>query len=152
MVNKYLSKMIIMNGTKVNNEIRALVPISFKTNMSILEYAINGSIAKQHIRNATLVLRSNTDEAISELENALKIDGKDPEALTLMGKALMKNNRLEEALGYFTRAIDSDPKNTDAYSLRGMIRHMLGDKEGLSEDMGACSIIKEGNSKANGNG
>ncbi|MCX6773930.1 MAG: tetratricopeptide repeat protein [Candidatus Micrarchaeota archaeon] len=141
-----------MNGKTVSHEIRALVPMNtFKTSLSIMEYAINRSVAKQHIDNASLFIRKDTDRAISELDSALKIDGKNPEALTLMGKALMKKNMMEEALDYFTRAIDADPKNTDAYSLRGMIRHMLGDKEGLSEDMGACSIIKEGNSRAQGN-
>lgn len=144
--------MILMNGKTVSHEIRALVPMNtFKTSLSIMEYAINRSVAKQHIDNASLFIRKDTDRAISELDSALKIDGKNPEALTLMGKALMKKNMMEEALDYFTRAIDADPKNTDAYSLRGMIRHMLGDKEGLSEDMGACSIIKEGNSRAQGN-
>jgi cytochrome c-type biogenesis protein CcmH/NrfG len=138
-----------MNGTTVSNEIRALAPIAlFRAHYPILEYAPDRNAAREHMRNAKMLLRRDTDEAISELEKALKIDKDNPEALTLMGKALMRKNRLEDALVCFTKAIELDPANTDAYSIRGMLRHALGDKQGLNEDFNACAFIKSGNGQA----
>jgi tetratricopeptide (TPR) repeat protein len=140
--------MINMNGTKVRDETRALVPITlFKTRFSILDYVRDKGIAKQHIEKASLALRKDTDEAIAELDKALKLDKDNPEIFTLMGKALMKKNMLEEALACFTKAIEMDPNNTDAYSIRGMLRHALGDKQGLHEDFGTYSFLTNGKAK-----
>jgi len=60
-------------------------------------------------------------EAIQQLEKALKIDGENINALVTLGFTLNKINRKIEAISPLKQALTLDPDNLNAYTTLGMI-------------------------------
>ncbi len=61
-----------------------------------------------------------------------------------MGEARLSENKLEEAVKLFTKAIELDPENYDAYDMRSMAYYNMGEhNEGLADCNKAISIAKK---------
>jgi tetratricopeptide (TPR) repeat protein len=67
-------------------------------------------------------LRNRNDEALSDFDQALKLDPKSYNATAGRGATLGQKGQGEEALAHFERAIVLDPQNPYGYILRGQWR------------------------------
>lgn len=66
--------------------------------------------AKEHVdRSVQLYLQDRLDEAIAELQAALKIAPLNPTAHGNMGAVLMKQGKPEEAIAWFEKALELNP-------------------------------------------
>jgi tetratricopeptide (TPR) repeat protein len=61
------------------------------------------------------------EQAIAEFNKILKLDPKNVHALNNLGVAYFKLNKLDKAISYYTRAIDSGVANATTYFFRGII-------------------------------
>lgn len=60
---------------------------------------------------------------------------KDPTTFVNVGISLLNQNKAEEALGYFEKAIARFPQSGDAYYYRALVRLQKGDSEGAKADL-----------------
>ena len=73
-------------------------------------------------------------DAISDLDRALDIDPKRPDALVLRGSAWRHDGQLDLAKDDIDRALAQDPENAEAYLERGILRQRRGDVSGAHAD------------------
>ena len=62
---------------------------------------------------ALALAQNNLDEAEENLRAAAERNGKDPTVLANLGETLLRQSKTEEAAGFFKRALDLDPANSD---------------------------------------
>ena len=67
-----------------------------------------------------LTRQGRLPEAISHLEQALRINPDDAEAHTNLGVALVRQNKLTEAIGHYERALQINPDLTEAHYNLGL--------------------------------
>jgi len=73
-------------------------------------------------------------DAINDLDRALDIDPKRPDALVLRGSAWRHDGQLGLAKDDIDRALAQDPENAEAYLERGILRQRRGDVGGAHAD------------------
>jgi tetratricopeptide (TPR) repeat protein len=82
----------------------------------------------------TAYIRMGKNEAaVAVLHELIVLDDEDPIPYFLLGEALRgmdEEEKLEEALDAYTRAIRIDPGYAAAYFYRGVVKTRLGDEEG----------------------
>jgi Tfp pilus assembly protein PilF len=67
----------------------------------------------------SLLLAGRTDEAIPQLETALRLEPAHAEAHSNLGVAFARRERVDEAIAHYREAIRLDPRQTQAYSNLG---------------------------------
>jgi tetratricopeptide (TPR) repeat protein len=92
---------------------------------AVIEQGARGSadLSRAYLRRAeTYRLRSRLDEALADFAQAEKLDPNSYNAIVAHGGMLLQKGQFAEALGYFERAIASNPKNPQGYFMRGLVR------------------------------
>jgi tetratricopeptide (TPR) repeat protein len=75
-------------------------------------------------------LNNNLEKSIEVLTEAAELDPRRKLTFVSRGSALLKLDRLDEALADFNRAIDIDPNYERAYHLRGLVQEKHGEDAG----------------------
>lgn len=75
------------------------------------------------------------DEALTAIEKANKIDGKEPEFWNLAGNAWYARERYDAAAAMYSRAIDMNQENAQFYCNRGGAYRLLGKYETAMADL-----------------
>ncbi len=82
----------------------------------------------------TLTLEESNQKAVPALERALALDSNLPEALGAMGLVVQSKERYEEAIGYFEKALATNPSQTDIRNWYSSSLTRLGrDEEALAQ-------------------
>jgi tetratricopeptide (TPR) repeat protein len=94
-----------------------------------------------------LALRSKQDEVGEEraLEQALSIDDHYAPAQCEMGRILMEQHRLADAVSHLSLAIQDNPKSEEAYFLLARAYKGLGEKEKSDEMVHRLEIVRNEN-------
>lgn len=97
-----------------------------------------------------LALRAQQDEAgeVKVLGRALAIDPNDSMAHAEMGRILLHQNRLPEAVAHLKAAIQSDPSSEEAYSLLARAYGMLGDMAEAKATAARLSAVRARNHRS----
>ena len=90
------------------------------------------------------VARGKLDDARAELNSALKLEEKNSETWTLLGDLERNANRLAEAQGAYTKALEHKPTNVDALLGRAMARIFDNQLAEAGQDIDAASKIANG--------
>ena len=85
-------------------------------------------------RGDAFVANGKYEEAISSCTSALNLDPSDPLAFFTRGNAHLFNGNLEMALANFNSSLEIDPSSGRTTYGRGLVRQMMGDSVGASED------------------
>jgi tetratricopeptide (TPR) repeat protein len=72
-----------------------------------------------YLKAADLIKKGQFDQAIPLLEQVLAKDAKDADAYNLLGFSSRKLGRLDEALAYYDKALQINPKHRGAHEYRG---------------------------------
>ncbi len=80
------------------------------------------------------IANKNYDQAISDCDMALNLNPCDPIAYFTRGNAHLFSGKLEPALADFNAAIELKPVDGWYFHGRGLVRELLGDAVGASED------------------
>ncbi|RIK62795.1 MAG: hypothetical protein DCC64_09565 [Planctomycetota bacterium] len=75
------------------------------------------------------------DEALKQIDRALKIKPDDPRTLLLRGHIHRKQRKLKEALDDYRRAVEINPDDPRARSFLGGLQRMMGDLGGAKENI-----------------
>jgi tetratricopeptide (TPR) repeat protein len=85
---------------------------------------------------------NKTDESIAAYEGILKINKSNEDVLYNLGALnLYKKKDANKALDYFSRAINANPKNTEAFYARGVCYMVMKDYNNAKADMQMCLQI-----------
>ncbi len=87
----------------------------------------NLELANQKYSRAILFMDSNPTLAMKELSSAAKLSSKDPRIFAAIGKIHFRQNKYQEAIDAFNKAIKVDKAFVDAYSNLGYIYASLKD-------------------------
>ena len=98
--------------------------------------------AEKYFENALKILKDNkSDEAISELENAIKLFPEYFFALEKLGYEYIAKNRFAEAENVFTKAVEINPKSFSAKSGLGIAQFKLGKKPDAAKTIEEALIL-----------
>ena len=75
------------------------------------------------------------EAAQADFEQVLALNPFNEEAKIRIGQLIAEQGKLDEALNYFDELIAEEPTFGAAYSERGRVRHLKGDKQGAFEDL-----------------
>ena len=75
------------------------------------------------------------EAAQADFEQVLALNPFSEEAMLSIGQLLVEQGKLDEALSYFDGLIEDEPTFARAYSERGRVRNLKGDKQGAIEDL-----------------
>ena len=82
-----------------------------------------------------LIEQGRGDEGRQMLASVDDAAVKDPTTFVDVGISLLNQNKADEALGYFERAIARFPQSGDAYYYRALVRLRKGEMEGAKADL-----------------
>ena len=82
-----------------------------------------------------LLEKGKLDEGRAALEKVPQASITDPNIFINVGVLFMNKQKMDEAEGYFAKAVDLAPAQFDGYYYRGLARIALGKKEGARADM-----------------
>jgi Flp pilus assembly protein TadD len=85
----------------------------------LIAQAVPGSAEARNNLGGALLVRGEIDEAIEQLQEALRIDPRHAEAHSNLGVALARRGRLAEAIDHYRAALRLDPNQTQTYSNLG---------------------------------
>jgi tetratricopeptide (TPR) repeat protein len=105
--------------------------------------AIEDELLSDNDRVATIVNRGivkmnvgNLRGADLDFDTAIRMDAGEPEALLNMGLLRLRQNRLEDAIGYFNRSIDAKTlRPALAHYVRAISQEQLGNVRGAYADL-----------------
>jgi len=86
-------------------------------------------------------LLNETPAAIAAYSQGLEIAPNETGLLNLRGWAYVKQNKLESAQEDFTKSIEIDPRNAEAYTGRGFVQAQLGQPSEANADAAYASLI-----------
>jgi tetratricopeptide (TPR) repeat protein len=111
-----------------------------------LAIARQGGVANPHVLLAHLYWYwERYDEALPELEEALRLDPADPAANYLMGDSLVQKHQAENALPYLHQALELRPGFLNAEASLGRALSQLGrNEEAVSELMKVATADADG--------
>jgi len=120
-----------------------------RKNTIALEY-YNNAISVNPVRTDGLYAKAKllqdlekTDDAVALYNQILKIDSLHTFSLYNLGAIELEvKKNPKTALGYFTRAINADPKYAEAYFARGVCYQELKDKNNAYADYNMCLQLK----------
>lgn len=75
------------------------------------------------------IYNMQNDDAKKNLEKALKINAKDPEIYYLLGNVYFNEKNYDEAMKYYTEAIEIDSTYAQAYTSRGKIYRIYNKRD-----------------------
>ena len=87
-------------------------------------------------------LQGDIDAARERLNAALKLDARSPEANSLLGKILLKQNRAAEAIAPLELAVKGDPKDPDKRYLLGRGYQQVGRREDAAREFAEVQRLK----------
>ncbi len=87
-------------------------------------------------------LQGDIDAARERLNAALKLDALSPEANSLLGKILLKQNRAAEAIAPLELAVKGDPKDPDKRYLLGRTYQQTGRREDAAREFAEVQRLK----------
>ncbi len=94
----------------------------------------NPTVENKLLLGNLLIEQGRAEEAHQVLATVDESAVKDPLVFVNVGIGLMNQNKPDEALTYFEKAIARFPQSGDAYYYRGLIRLRKGDTEGTKAD------------------
>lgn len=97
----------------------------------VLAHTQDGDFERElaHVRLGDLHLtRGETESAVLHLQRALRLSGGEPEYALMLGQALMRLDRLDEAFGYLHDALQSDVRAAEALAALARGLHAAGDR------------------------
>jgi len=83
-----------------------------------------------------------TDDALTALNESLRLSPRNAQALALKGFVLAQENQPREALQWFDRALATDSALGNAWLGRGLLRIRLGDAKGGREDLLVAAALE----------
>ncbi|MGB5749855.1 MAG: tetratricopeptide repeat protein [Desulfobacterales bacterium] len=86
-------------------------------------------------RGSVYLKMGNSQNAISDFNQAIELDSNHPKAYHLRGLAREMSGDNDEALADFTRALDIDPEYGAAYYSRATLLTKMGQEDEAAEDM-----------------
>jgi tetratricopeptide (TPR) repeat protein len=127
-----------------------------KVDEAIAEYRLAIELSPDQPRTyyqLSLALQSKQDQAGAkdELEKALSVDGHYAPALIEMGRILISQNRLPEAVTQLNLAIKDNPQSEQGYFLLAKAYSQLGEKEKSDEMAKRLVAVRNTNWKGSGN-
>jgi tetratricopeptide (TPR) repeat protein len=102
-------------------------------------------------RGAALIELGRTEEALSDLNQVIRMNANDPDALYNRGCAFMKQGEFFKALDDFSRAIYLDPGKAEAYNERGLVYDRAGQYELALGDYASAIRLKPSSAAAYSN-
>jgi len=87
-------------------------------------------------------LQGDIDAAREKLNAALKLDASSPEANSLLGKILLKQNRAAEAIAPLELAVKGDPQDPDKRYLLGRSYQQTGRREDAAREFAEVQRLK----------
>jgi tetratricopeptide (TPR) repeat protein len=87
-------------------------------------------------------LQGDIDAARERLDAALRLDASSPEANSLLGKILLKQNRAAEAIAPLELAVKGDPKDPDKRYLLGRSYQQTGRREDAAREFAEVQRLK----------
>jgi tetratricopeptide (TPR) repeat protein len=78
--------------------------------------------------------------AIEDLDTAIRLNPRDPEAFNGRAFVHVRQDRLEDAMSDYARAIALNPKNAEALFGRGVVRLRMSDQGGHADIAAAQAI------------
>jgi tetratricopeptide (TPR) repeat protein len=88
------------------------------------------SVAEMQLARVKLRTQQRRDEALREVQEALKKDPRNHEALVLMGNLLAEQGKIKEAMETYDRALALEPGNPYVHAQKGLVLERLGDLAG----------------------
>ena len=86
-------------------------------------------------RGSVYLKMGNSQNAISDFNQAIELDANHPKAYHLRGLAREMSGDNDEAIADFTRALDMDPEYGAAYYSRATLLTKMGQEDEAAEDM-----------------
>jgi tetratricopeptide (TPR) repeat protein len=99
----------------------------------------------------SLLVQGRIDEAIPELQEALRLAPENAEAHSNLGLALARRGRLAEAIGHYRESLRLDPQQTQAYSNLGNALLAQGSTREAIEQFQAALAIDQNDPQARTN-
>jgi len=93
------------------------------------------------VRGSLLLEAGRVAPALADLEQAVRLDPDDVEALTNRAQAYRRFGRIEQALADLDRALEINPDLPAALFNRGTMRYGTGDYQGALEDFHRCIAL-----------
>jgi tetratricopeptide (TPR) repeat protein len=103
------------------------------------------------LRGETLLAAGETEEADADALWLLEHTQDNEDVLTLKARIERAKGNSDAAIDCFTKVIDANPFNIDAYRERGEMKLVAGDEKGGNEDIEqAAELANNGNGDADG--
>jgi tetratricopeptide (TPR) repeat protein len=80
----------------------------------------------------------------ADLEMALALDPGNAGTFTQLGLVAFKRGRWVEAIGYFTRILETEPRDFGLLAYRGMAHHRAGDDKAAKSDLDTAMAMTSG--------
>ncbi|MBF0215474.1 MAG: tetratricopeptide repeat protein [Candidatus Omnitrophica bacterium] len=100
------------------------------------------------MKGADLARKGRYDEAVNEIDKALKLNSGNPAAYYIRGVACFYQGNTKKALGDFDKAIDLNRKYADAYNGRGLALASAGLADRALEDFNTTLELDPKNASA----
>jgi serine/threonine protein kinase len=83
----------------------------------------------------TALKRARYDDALKQIEQAMRLKNNDPRLYLLRGHVYRKQRKLKESLADYERAVNLNPEDPRARAFLGSLQRMTGDLSGARENL-----------------
>ncbi|PKN48043.1 MAG: hypothetical protein CVU59_00605 [Deltaproteobacteria bacterium HGW-Deltaproteobacteria-17] len=115
--NRRLPPELVPDLTKVRTMLKAEEPAAALDELEKIMQKYTNIALLHYLRGVIHLRLGNRPDAVVELENALRLEPGDPEALLLLGNIYFHAQREREARAYLERALEANPFLTHAWRL-----------------------------------